>query len=146
MAVFQLNSMHAALRNKERQVNKSNSLMAIGHNLHRYFSSLRSDADIAHGESFKKSTDVFDEEIEREGKGDIVHKPKISKEHQGQLNKYFLSVIDTPKGLLQYVWYCIMMFLCKWEQLRDCFEVKQWEGQQFVVQVRYILELNYCPK
>ena len=84
---------YAALRNKKGQLYKSNSFMAIRHNLNRYFGSLRSDADIVHGESFKKSTEIFDammKKLKREGKGDIVHKPIISKEHQAQLNKYFL--------------------------------------------------------
>ena len=100
--------------------------------------------DIVHGDAFKQSSSVFDammKKLKREGKGDVVHKSVISKEHQIQLNKYFISVIDTPKGLQHYVWYCIMMFLCRRgregqrELTKDHFEIREIQGQKYIVQV-----------
>lgn len=112
-----LKGFYGAVRTKDGQRFSVNSLIAIRYAISRYFKSgqMRRKIDIVKDPVFDEANDAFRtivRELDRDA-GRIMpcQKDIVDADDRRKLRYYFEHAINTPRGLLQKVWYDLMLHL-----------------------------------
>lgn len=146
-----LKGFYGQARTKDGQRFSVNSLIAIRYAISRYYRSpmVVRKIDIVKDSAFNEANETFRavlKELERESRGTTCQKElqMVDMDDRRRLRHYFEHAISTPRGLLQKVWYDLMLRVGRRgresQRLlnRNSFRIaKTPDGRQYIYQVRF---------
>ena len=109
-----LRRFYANVRKQNGEKYCRKSLTTIRFGLQQLFKKRR-DVDIINNDQFKRSRETFKAvlvDVKKEGKGDSKHKDVISDADMKKLYKSKVLSVDTPKGLLNKVFFDYVLIFC----------------------------------
>ena len=103
-------------KKKDGKKYKASALQTVRNGLRRHYLE-QLGVDIVNDKAFSYSAKVFKAsvvDLRRQGLGTIQHRPAIAKADMTKLysGDTFVFDIDTPNGLLNKVWFEILLYLC----------------------------------